>query len=212
MEPIELAHVGLALSEIGEIRLRMGDLHGAAEAFAKASENSAPPQPGTALLLLAQGDTAGASASIGSALAEAGWNKLTRARLLPAQVDIALAGGDITTARATVTELVELADTFTSPAILGAASLAQGTVLLTEGESAGALEYLQQATDLWRDANDPYDRARTRVLLAGALLEQGERNRARGELQDSRTTFESLGARLDLAGLAQLDAALAGSF
>jgi hypothetical protein len=50
-----------------------------------------------------------------------------------------------------------------------------------------------------------------RALLARALLEQGERSRARGELQASRTTFESLGAWLDLAGLAQLDAALAGS-
>jgi tetratricopeptide (TPR) repeat protein len=212
MEPIELVHVGLALSEIGEIRLRMGDLDGAAEAFAKAGENAAPPQPGTALLLLAQGDTAGASASIGGALAEAGWNKLTRARLLPAQVDIALAGGDIATARAAVTELVELADMFTSPAIRAAASLAQGTVLLAAGETAGALDHLQRAADLWRDASAPYDRARTRVLLARALLEQGERNRARGELQASRTTFESLGARLDLAGLAQLDAALTGSF
>jgi hypothetical protein len=56
MEPIELVHVGHALSEIGEIHLRMGDLDGAADAFAKATENAAPPQPGTALLLLARGD------------------------------------------------------------------------------------------------------------------------------------------------------------
>jgi tetratricopeptide (TPR) repeat protein len=117
MEPFELVHVGLALSEIGEIRLRMGDLEGAAEAFAKASENAAPPQPGTALLLLARGDIAGAGASI--------------------------------------------------------------------------------------------DRAYTRALLARALFEQGERSRAQAELQCARTTFESLGARLDLAGLAPLAAALA---
>ena len=209
MESIELVHVGLALSEIGEIRLRLGDLNGAAEAFTKATENAAPPQPGTALLLLARGDTAGAAASIGEALAEAGWNKLTRARLLPAQVDIALAGGDIATARAAVAELVVLADMFASPAILAAANRAQGTALLADGDSAGALECLQRAADLWRDANAPYDRARTRALLARALLEQGERNRARGELQGARTIFESLGARLDLAGLAQLDIELA---
>jgi DNA-binding SARP family transcriptional activator len=209
MEPFELVHVGLALSEIGEIHLRMGDLEGAAEAFTKASENAAPPQPGTSLLLLARGDTAGAAASIGGALAEAGWNKLTRARLLPAQVDIALAGGDIATARAAVTELVELADMFASPAILAAADRARGVTLLAEGDSAGALECLQRAADLWRDANAPYDRARTRALLARALLEHGERSRAQGELQAARTTFESLGARLDLAGLAQFDAALA---
>src|SRR5262249_27073006 len=54
MEPIELVHVGHALSEIGEIRLRMGDLDGAADALAKATENAAPPQPGTALLFLAR--------------------------------------------------------------------------------------------------------------------------------------------------------------
>src|SRR5437773_1375758 len=99
MEPIELVHVGLALSEIGEIRLRMGDLDGAAEALAKATENAAPPQPATALLLLARGDAAGAAASINAALADAGWNNLTRARLLPAQVEIAMANDDITTAR-----------------------------------------------------------------------------------------------------------------
>jgi tetratricopeptide (TPR) repeat protein len=209
MEPFELVHVGLALSEIGEIRLRMGDLDGAAEAFAKASENAAPPQPGTALLLLARGDIAGAAASIGGALAEAAWNKLTRARLLPAQVDIALAGGNIATARAAVAELVELAEMFASPAILAEADRAQGTALLADGESAGALECLQRAADLWRDANAPYDRARTRAVLARALLEQGERSRAQGELHAARTMFESLGARLDLAGLAELDAALA---
>lgn len=207
MEPIELSHVGLALSEIGEIRLRMGDLEGAAEAFTKATESAAPPQPGTALLLLARGDTAGAAASISAALAEAGWNNLTRARLLPAQVDIALAGGDIATARVAVTELVELAAKFESPAIRAAADRAQGAALLADGDSDGALQCLQRAADLWRDANAPYDRARTRTLLAKALLEQGQRSRAQSELQAARTAFESLGARLDLAELAQFDAA-----
>jgi len=209
MEPIELVHVGLALSEIGEIRLRLGDLDGAAAAFAKASENAAPPQPGTAFLLLARGDTAGAVASIGAALAEAGWNNLARARLLPAQVEIALADDDIATARSAATELAELAAVFASPAIEAAADSAQGAVLLADGDSTGAVEYLRRAADLWRDANAPYDRARTRALLARALLEHGEQKRAHGELQAARAAFESLGARLDLARLAEIDAAFA---
>ena len=211
MEPIELVHVGHALSEIGEIRLRMGDLDGAAVAFAKATENAAPPQPGTALLLLARGDTAGAAASIGAALAEAGWNNLARARLLPAQVEIALANDDIATARSAVNELAELAAVFASPGIRAAADSAQGAALLADGDSAGAVECLRRAADLWRDASAPYDRARTRALLAGALLEQGERSRAHGELQAARTAFEALGARLDLAGLAEFGAAAAES-
>ena len=211
MEPIELAHVGLALSEIGEIRFRMGDLDGAAEAFAKASENAAPPQPGIALLLLAQGDTAGAAASIGAALAEVGWNKLARVRLLPAQVEIALADDDIVTARSAVIELAELAALFASPAIRASADTAQGAMHLAEGDGAEAVECLRRAADLWRDANAPYDRARTRMLLARAHLQQGETNRAQGELQTARTAFESLGARLELVRLAEFDAAFADS-
>jgi DNA-binding SARP family transcriptional activator len=211
MEPIELSHVGLALSEIGEIRLRLGDLDGAAEAFAKASENAAPPQPGTALLLLARGDAAGAAVSIGGALAEAGWDRLARARLLPAQVEIALAGGDIATARSAATELAELAGVFASPAILAAATSAQGAILLAEGDAANAIERLTRSMDLWRDANAPYDRARTRALLARALLEQGDEGRARGEERAARTVFESLGARLDLIRLTEFKAALEAS-
>lgn len=208
MEPIELAHIGLALSEIGEVRLRMGDLDGAAEAFTKASENAAPPQPGTALLLLARGDRAGAAASIAGALAEAGWSKLARARLLPAQVEIALAGDDIATARAAATELVHLATVFTSPAIRAAADGARGAVLLAEGDRTGAVESLRRAAGLWRDASAPYDCARTRVLLARALFEQGDESHARGELEAARAAFDALGARLELARLDAMRASL----
>jgi DNA-binding SARP family transcriptional activator len=201
MEPIELAHIGLALSEIGEVRLRMGDLSGAAEAFEKASENAAPPQPGTALLLLAQGDPVGAAASIAGALAEAGWSELARARLLPAQVEIALAGDDTATARSAATELVQLATVFTSPAIRAAADGAQGAVLLAEGDHKGAEACLRRAADLWRDASAPYDCARARALLARAFSGQGEESRARGELEAARAAFDALGARLELARL-----------
>ncbi len=205
MELLDLGHVGLALSEIGEIRLRMGDLDSAAEAFTKAAENGAPPQPGTALLQLARGDPAGAMTLIGAALAEEGWNRLARARLLPAQVEIALAGGDIVTARSAATELAELATVFASPAILAAADSAQGAVLLADGDSAGAVERLRRGVELWRDASAPYDTARARALLATALLQQGERRRAQGEFHAARASFESLGAHLDLAHLAAAD-------
>ncbi len=187
----------------------MGDLDGAADALAKATENAAPPQPGTALLLLARGDPAGAAASIAAALAEAGWNNLARARLLPAQVEIALAVDDLATARSAVAELAGLADAFASPAIRAAADTAQGAVLLADGDAAGAVECLSRSADLWRDANAPYERARARTLLARALHARGERSRAQGELQAARSTFESLGAGLDLGHLAALDTAVA---
>jgi DNA-binding SARP family transcriptional activator len=202
MEPIELGHIGLALSEIGEIRLRMGALDAAAEAFTKAAENAAPPQPGTALLQLARGDTAGAAASIGAALAETGWNSLARARLLPAQVEIALACGDSTTAWSAANELAKLAAVFASLAILAAADSARGAALLADGDSAGAVDCLRRGVELWRDANAPYEMARTRALLARARFEHGDKSRGHGELDVARASFESLGARLDLARLA----------
>jgi tetratricopeptide (TPR) repeat protein len=205
MEPIELAHVGHALSEIGEIRLRMGDLDGAAEVLATAAVNGAPPQPTTALLLLARGDTAAAAASISAALAEAGWNNLARARLLPAQVEIALADGDLSTARAAVAELTELALVFATPAIRAAADAARGALLFADGDATGAVECLRRSADLWREANAPYERARARALLARALSATGARSGAQGELQAARSAFESLGARLDLARLAAVD-------
>ena len=158
---------------------------------------------------MAQGDTAGAAASIGAALAEVGWNNLARARLVPAQVEIALAADDIVTARSAVTELAELAAVFASPAIRASADMAQGAMHLAEGDGDEAVECLRRAADLWRDANAPYDRARTRVLLARAHLQQGETHRAQGELQTARTAFESLGARLELVRLAEFDAAFA---
>jgi hypothetical protein len=108
-----------------------------------------------------------------------------------------------------VTELVELAAVFASPAILAAADSAQGAVCLADGNSAGAVECLQRAADLWFDASAPYERARARALLARALLANGELSRAQGELLVARTAFESLGAHLDLADLARFDEQLA---
>ena len=48
--------VGFAHYEVGEVRLRMGDLGAAADAFERAYEHGHDAQPGLALLQLAQGD------------------------------------------------------------------------------------------------------------------------------------------------------------
>src|SRR5439155_3739798 len=84
-------HAGLAAYEIGEIRRRIGDLAGAEAAFREAHEFGTLPQPGLALLRLAQGDGAAAAALVKGALAQVAWDRLAVAKLLPAQVDIALA-------------------------------------------------------------------------------------------------------------------------
>ena len=63
-----LMGIGYGHYFIGEVRLRMGDLDGAAEAFERAYEYGHDAQPGFAFLQLARGDVAEARRSIDRAL------------------------------------------------------------------------------------------------------------------------------------------------
>ena len=86
--------------EVGEIRRARGDLDGAEEAYRQAHEIGRDPQPGLALLRLAQGRVDAARTSIATAIAAFGGSRLECAPLHAAQVDIALAAGDLDTASA----------------------------------------------------------------------------------------------------------------
>jgi tetratricopeptide (TPR) repeat protein len=55
---------GAAFYELGEVRLRLGELAQAEQAFREADEFGRTPEPGLSLLRFAQGDTKGALASI----------------------------------------------------------------------------------------------------------------------------------------------------
>ena len=89
-----LVHAGVAQHELGEVRLRLGDLEGAEVAFGRAQELGEDPQPGLALLRLAQGDPSAAVASIGRSLEGAAYDGFARARMLSAQAEIARAAAD----------------------------------------------------------------------------------------------------------------------
>ena len=198
MEPMDLTHVGLAFAEIGEIRWRRGDLVGADQAFTRAGQLGATQHPGQALVRLAQGDVRGAADSIAVALADETWDCLIRARLLPAQVEIALADGDVATGRLAAAELAEIATRYARPALAAVAECAQARVLLAEGDPAMAAVSLRRGIALWREAGAPYETARARLLLGEALEQHGERKHALVEFDAARTAFESLGAELDL--------------
>ncbi len=197
------AHAGLAFASIGEIRLRIGDLVTAEEAFNKAQELGASPLPGRARLELRRERLTEAAALIKEGLAGSGWDRLERSRLLPDQVIIALALDDLDTARAAVTELTESARTFGSTALLAAAESARGQLALATGEEC-PLASLRRSVELWREAESPYESARTQVLLATALKQAGQLKSARVELICARTGFERLGAQLDAEVVADL--------
>jgi hypothetical protein len=82
----------------------------------------------------------------------------------PRQVEIALADGDVETARSAAAELSEIATRYARPALAAAAECAQATVLSAEGDPAMAAASLRRGIALWREAGAPYETARARLL------------------------------------------------
>jgi class 3 adenylate cyclase len=195
--------VGLAWNAIGEVRLRMGDLDRAQEAFDRAYEFGHDGQPGLSLLHLARGHLEEARRSISGVLATSAGagglsDRAARARLLPAQVDIALAAGDLDTAGRAVAELEEIASDYDQPLFRAGALTARGEFLLGEHRPAEASPILGQSWRLWQTADLPYEAARARLHYAEALVAAGDASEARRDLLAVRATFERLGATLDL--------------
>ncbi len=201
------AAAGGAFHELGEVRLRMGDLEGAQDAFGHARALGEEPQPGQALLLFARGRTDAAAASIKGSLEEITWHKLARARLLPAQAEIAKALGDISTAEAAAAELEGIAAEFGTAAIRASAAYASGLVSLLRDNPTEAAARARDARRLWREIDAPYEAAISTLLLAEARTAAGETEAATLELEAARAAFERLGATPDLA---RTDALLAG--
>lgn len=195
--------------EIGEIRRRRGDFAAAEEAYRKANELGRDPQPGLALLRLAQGKVEAASTAIRRALAGESLDPLARARRLPAEVEIALAAGEIRRAREAADELEQIADRYRlgdrrSPALEGAVQLARGQIGLAEHDWQGAETALQTARATWDKVGAPYETAEARMLLGLVYRGEGDEDGAREELTAAKTTFERLGAALDLQRASEL--------
>lgn len=188
----------------GELHLRRGELGAAEEAFRAAHQWGREPQPGLALLRLAQGRDDVADAMVRRALREAD-DPLTRARLLGPCSEVVLAcGGDVAAARAAADELAALAADLDKPYLDALAAQVVGAVLLAEGDASGALVVLRRAWRGWRELEAPYDAARTRVLLARACRALDDDDSAEMELDAARAAFLELGAGPDAAVAAAL--------
>lgn len=183
--------------EIGEIRRRLGDLEGAEDAFRRADELGREPQPGLAMLRLAQGRVEAGAAAIKRALAAQSDNRLARAKLLPAQVQIALAAGDLETALTAAEELAGIAEEYGSSGLRAAALTASGRVQLAEGDAGAACRSLRQALMQWQELHIPYEVATTRLLLGLACRAAGDEEAAASCFEAAAATFEQLGAAVD---------------
>jgi class 3 adenylate cyclase len=197
--------------EIGEIRRRRGDFAEAEDAYRKASELGHPTgtEPGLSLLRLAQGKVDSAAAAIKRQLASEGIDPLTRARLLPAQVEIALAAGEHARARAAVAELEEIGDHYRvdgrrTPQLEGTLQLALGQIRLAERDFEGARSAFKSARSTWEKVGAPYETAQARMLMGIVYRGEGDEHSARDEIAEAKATFERLGAALDMQRAAEL--------
>jgi class 3 adenylate cyclase len=194
--------------EIGEIRRRRGDLAGAEEAYRVSNELGREPEPGLSLVRLAEGKVDAAVAGIGRSLRET-TEPLYRIRRLPAQVEIALAAGDLRTARAAADEEEEIVDAYKIAGRRAAAfdatvHFARGQIKLAEKDWDGAIAALKRARDEWQGVGAPYETARARALLGMAYRRSGDEHGGAVELEAALATFERLGARPDAARLQEL--------
>ena len=183
---------------LGEIRFRLGDLVGAEDALRQAHSLGRIPQPALALMRLSEGKVTAEYGAIRSALAETA-DRWARARMLPAQIEIAIAAGDPATARASAEELGEISAAYDSPALRASKHDGWGRVRLAEGDAEGAVRELHSAIVDWQDVGAPYEVARDRGLLATALQRLGRDDEADLELRAEKEEFHRLGAALAIA-------------
>jgi DNA-binding CsgD family transcriptional regulator len=192
-----------ALYQLGEVQRQRGELDAAEWTFRRASDLGREPQPGLALVRLARGRADAAAASVRRALAQES-NRLMRARLLAAQVEIAIVGDDLAGARGAAGELAEIASAYGTVALEAAAAFAHGRVELAGGEASAALGSLSRAWELWQTADCPFEAAETRRVLGLACREVGDADGAELALSSALAAFERLGAKGDAGRTAQL--------
>jgi DNA-binding NarL/FixJ family response regulator len=194
---------GEAVYVQGEVHRLRGELAAAEHAYREASRCGREPQPGLALLRLAQGNGEAAAAAIRRALAEA-HERPQRARLLPAYVEITLGVGDAAAARAASAELDGIAEGHEGGMLGATAAHARGAVELAAGDARAAVVALRRAAQNWQQLEAPYEAARARALVGAACRALGDDDAAAFELEAARGVFAGLHATPDLARVGAL--------
>jgi class 3 adenylate cyclase len=188
---------------IGDIRRLKGDYDGAEEALDEAHARGRSPQPARALIRLARGNTKAALSAINAAI-EDEWSRPARSRLLPAQVQIAIAAGDLDLAASALDQFTELVAQYPAPALDATRDVARGRLQLAQGDAADAARTLRTAIRAWTDVEAPYEVAKARVLRGRALRALEDEDEAATEFRAAAKAFATLGATIDAAEVRKL--------
>jgi DNA-binding CsgD family transcriptional regulator len=195
---------GKAQYRQGEIHRLHGAFPAAERAYREASRLGCEPQPGLALLRLAQGQDGAAAAALRRAVGET-IDPLRRADLLPAYVEVMLEAGDLDAARTACRELERIAKEHSSRVLSAMSAHALGALALAEGDASLALVALRDALGVWQELDAPYETARVRELVGRACRALGDDDTAALEFDAARGLFDQLGAIPDTARVAIVD-------
>lgn len=197
MHGLEQDVVAEAHYAIGNIHLRRGELRDAEGWFTSARDLGRDPQPGLALVGVAEGKLAAAAAGLRLSAASAAEPTLQRARLLAAQAEVALALNEVDAARQAVEDLGRVASETPSALLDAIEAMARARLHLAEAQIDHALQFATRAWSLWNKLKIPYDAARARMFIGLVSRLAGDPERARSELEAARAEFYRLGAKLD---------------
>jgi DNA-binding CsgD family transcriptional regulator len=203
-EAMNRAAAGQALYQQGELHRLQGDFEAAEAAYREGSEFGREPQPGLALLRLAQGDVEAGAAMTRRAAAEAD-EPFARAAVLPAHAEVMLAANDLVEAHRAADELAGLAAAGGRPLLQAISARVRGEVELAGGDPGAALTALRQAARLWQELGAPYEVARVRLLVGLACRALGDEESAKLELAAAREAFERLAAVPDVERMDRLE-------
>ncbi|HEU4722749.1 MAG TPA: helix-turn-helix transcriptional regulator [Gemmatimonadaceae bacterium] len=190
--------IGAAFYELAEAQRLRGELTEAEESYRKASRFGSSPEPGLALLRLAQGRPKAAETAL-RRLVEQRQSTRARAATLAAVVEIALAVRDVAWAREAAAELAAMARSLGADFLRALAAETLGDVLLADGDARASFAPLREAWTTWQELEMPYHAARVRVQLGLACRALGDEEAASLELDSARRVFERLDAQPDLA-------------
>lgn len=200
--PVNPAALGGACTVEGDLLRLVGDFDGAEASYRRANEFGREPQPGLALLRLAQGRLDAAAAMIRRVLGETE-DPISRARMLGPYVEIMLAAGDTAAARTAADDLRGAASELGTPLLRAQAARAAGALLLAEGDAKAALVEVRRAFNQFKTLGVTYDAARSRLLIADACGALGDHDAAGMASIAARSELESLGATAALSTTAE---------
>ena len=197
IEPDAIAPARYQEAEVYRLR---GAFDEAEAAYRDVARLGREPQPGFALLRLSQGRGDAAAAAI-RRVVDAAVERLERAELLPASVEIMIGVGALEDAEAGCRELEAIAATLGSEILDAIGAHARGALVLARGDAASAIKPLRSSFEVWNHFGAPYLAARLRVLIGAACGQLGDAEGAALQFETARSVFAKLGARPDLTRL-----------